>query len=379
MKYFRCGVGVVLTCMSAGVYAQSSVDLYGLIDAGMTYVSNQGGKRLYQFADGINFGNRFGLQGSEDLGGGYKAVFRLENGFSLGTGGLNQGGSMFGRQAYVGLSNQYGTVTLGNQYDFVFDYLTEFSATGYALAYGGHMGDVDRQGGDRLNNAVKFSSNDFHGLRFGAMYSFGNVAGSVHENSAWSAGAKYDQGNLSLAAVYTQLNNPHGIGALDPYNQLGVFTFLNQTVATRNPATGQVTDLYPYGTAFPVDRQSIGEVGASYKFGSLTLTGNVTATTFKGYGTQETLWVYEAGALYSVTPQLLGIAGYEYEKMGDVHWNQPTLGAYYYLSKRTSFYAAASYQVASGPLDATQGQGFYFGPSSNHEQTSVRIAIIHKF
>ncbi|WP_175852714.1 porin [Burkholderia anthina] len=63
---------MVLTCMSAGAYAQSSVALYGLIDAGVTYVSNQSGNRLYQFADGINFGNRFGLLGSEDLGGGYK-------------------------------------------------------------------------------------------------------------------------------------------------------------------------------------------------------------------------------------------------------------------------------------------------------------------
>ncbi|QBQ99786.1 porin [Paraburkholderia pallida] len=378
-KHLKIGIGAMLIGASACSHAQSSVDLYGLIDAGITYVSNQGGQSLVKFADGINFGNRVGFMGTEDLGGGYKAVFKLENGFSLGTGALGQGGAMFGRQAYVGLGNAYGTLTLGNQYDFVFDYMTEFSATGYAFATGGHMGDVDRQGGDRLNNAVKFSSNSFGGLRFGAMYSFGGVAGSLHENSAFSAGLRYDGDKLSMAAVYTQLNNPHGIAGLDPYNQLGVFTFLNQTVAVRNPATGAVTDLYPYGNAFPVDRQSMTELGASYKLGKLTVTGNITATQFKGYGTSETLWVYEVGGLYSVTPELLGIVGYQYEKMDNVHWNQPTVGLYYFLSKRTSFYAAASYLFASGPLVATQGQGFFNDPSSNHEQASARIGIIHKF
>jgi len=65
--------------------------------------------------------------------------------------------------------------------------------------------------------------------------------------------------------------------------------------------------------------------------------------------------------------------------MSDVHWNQPTTGAYYFLSKRTRFYASASYQFASGPLVATQGQGFYNEPSSNRRQALARIAIIHKF
>lgn len=379
MNYLRFGIGAALTCASVCSHAQSSVELYGLIDAGITYVSNQGGSSLVKFADGINFGNRWGLSGKEDLGGGYQAVFRLESGFSLGTGAAGQGGAMFGRQAWVGIGNQYGTLTLGNQYDFVFDYMSEFSATGYALATGGHQGDVDRQGGDRLNNAIKFSSKSLGGLKFGAMYSFGNVAGDFHEGSAFSAGLRYDGAQLSLAAVYTQLNNPHGIAGLDPYNQLGVFTFLNQTVAVRDPATGAVTDLYPYGNAFPVDRQSMAEIGASYKLGDLTLTGNVTSTYFKGYGTHQTLWVYEAGALYSFKPDLLGIIGYQYEKMDNVHWNQPTIGAYYFLSKRTSLYAAASYQFASGPLVATQGQGFYNDPSSNHEQGSARIGLIHKF
>ncbi len=75
-------------------------------------------------ASGFAQGSRWGLKGTEDLGGGLKALFQLENGFNASNGKAAQGGLMFGRQAYVGLSdNQWGSVTLGRQYDSVIDYL----------------------------------------------------------------------------------------------------------------------------------------------------------------------------------------------------------------------------------------------------------------
>ncbi len=67
-------------------------------------------------------GSRWGLRGTEDLGGGLKAIFVLENGFNVFNGTLGQGGDELGRQAYVGLpTTQFGTVTLGRQYDSVVD------------------------------------------------------------------------------------------------------------------------------------------------------------------------------------------------------------------------------------------------------------------
>ena len=103
---------------ASSAMAQSSVTLYGIIDTGITYVSNEGGSHNVKEDDGIYYGNRWGLKGNEDLGQGLSAVFNLENGFSLGTGKLGQYGAEFGRQAYVGLqSKQYGSVTLGHQYD----------------------------------------------------------------------------------------------------------------------------------------------------------------------------------------------------------------------------------------------------------------------
>jgi predicted porin len=99
-------------------FSQSSVTLYGVIDAGLTYANNSGGHSVYQMEDSEIGGDRWGLLGLEDLGGGIKAIFQLENGFSVFTGKYQQGGDEFGRQAYVGLRDaNYGTLTLGRQYD----------------------------------------------------------------------------------------------------------------------------------------------------------------------------------------------------------------------------------------------------------------------
>ena len=92
-------------------------DAVRILDAGITYVNNTGGSHVVKFDDGVAYGNRFGLKGTEDLGGGLKAVFTLESGFHLGNGQLGFGGAEFGRQAYVGLQNDWGTLSFGNQLD----------------------------------------------------------------------------------------------------------------------------------------------------------------------------------------------------------------------------------------------------------------------
>jgi len=76
------GLGFIATT----AHAQSTVTLYGIVDGGFTYTSNQGGKSNYQATAGSEQGSRWGLIGKEDLGGGNAAIFRLENGFNLQTG-----------------------------------------------------------------------------------------------------------------------------------------------------------------------------------------------------------------------------------------------------------------------------------------------------
>ena len=135
MKKFPVVLIVSAALAASAAHAQSSVTLYGLIDAGLMYTNNvktsaTSHGSLFQATSGTVNGSRFGLRGAEDLGGGLKAIFVLENGFNVQNGKLGQNGRMFGRQAFVGLSSSdFGTVTLGRQYDSLVDFVAPLSGT----------------------------------------------------------------------------------------------------------------------------------------------------------------------------------------------------------------------------------------------------------
>src|SRR6202045_1088271 len=196
----------------AGVaHAQSSVTLYGIVDAGFVYNNNSGGHKLYATSAGNLQGDRWGLRGTEDLGGGLKALFVLENGFNAFNGTLGQKGDEFGRQAYVGLSSQFGTVTLGRQYDSVVDYTGALEVgSQWASFYGAHPGDLDNMNNsNRVNNAIKYASANYSGITFGGLYSLGGVAGQFNRNQIFSGGVGYAQGPLTLGAGYLNVKNPN--------------------------------------------------------------------------------------------------------------------------------------------------------------------------
>ncbi|WP_082721868.1 porin [Burkholderia sp. RF2-non_BP3] len=377
MGKYKLGMLACAMSMYGGVVqAQSSVTLYGVIDAGITYVSNTGGSGVTKFDDGVSYGNRWGLKGTEDLGGGLTAVFALESGFSVANGQLGFGGAAFGRQAYVGLRNEWGTLSLGNQLDMTKEFVTYYNVSGWGSGYAIHQGDFDRFNGDRLPNSVKFKSANFGGLEFGGMYSFGGVAGAFHQNSAYSAGAHYANGRFSMGAAYTQLNNPHGIYAFDPYLMIGTRTFLGKPTVSVDSATGAVTDLYA-STPFAVDKQATFGIGASYEIGKVTLLGNFTYSTIKGNGQTSRMKVGEGGAAWQVTPSFSVIGGYQYTTFEGHHWNEGALGLHYLLSKRTDVYLSGDYVKASSGVNAVVGYSFV--PSSTTTQADVRIGMRHSF
>jgi len=366
------GAACLLAC-AMPAQAQSSLTIYGILDAGLTYIDDQAGHSSFQFAEGINYGNRFGLRGQEDLGGGYATVFNLENGFSLGTGNLRQGGRLFGRQAFVGMRTPAGTLTMGRQYDFMRDYVQQFNVGGYASVYAGHQGDFDRISGKQLDRSVKYASPNLSGLSFGAMYSFGPEFESSRGN-AWSLGAGYKSGPLSVGAMYTRLNDV----AVFPYLTSGLYSFLGQPSAVADPASGETIDLFPAG--YQVEYQGIAGLGASWRFANgVAIMANTTAITFDDGRTSSTQRIYEAGVVFPLAPALTGIAAYQYAKFEGTHWNQPTVGVRYDLSKRTWLYASASFLKASGGTDASQGAGFYTIPAYGDTQTTMRVAMVHTF
>lgn len=367
-----------LGCFATAAHAQSSVTLYGLLDAGLTYTSNQGGHSNYQATSGAVSGSRWGLRGSEDLGGGLKAIFTLESGFSIMNGTSGQNSRLFGRQAFVGLSSdRYGAVTLGRQYDSVVDYLGPLALTGTGAGgtHAAHPYDNDNLDNSfRVSNSVKYQSVNYGGLKFSGLYGFSNEAGGFADNRAYSAGVSYNYNSLNVAAGYLQLNNS----------------------GTSNSSGAVSSD-----TTFTADTQRTWGLGANYAFGQAAVglvftqtqlsgltgvgssaSGTSSGLSFGGNGARFTN--YELNARYNLTPALTLSGAYTFtdSRIDGVSpkWNQATIQATYALSKKTDVYVQGVYQHVSGTGDS----GIHavingLSASDTNQQTAVTVGMRVRF
>ncbi|CAN0623760.1 general bacterial porin, GBP family [Burkholderia multivorans] len=357
MKKLSLAVAICSAFAASAANAQSSVTLYGLIDAGITYTnnvanptgSNHGSGRV-AFKSGNISGSRFGLRGSEDLGGGLKAVFLLENGFDVGNGTLGQNSRLFGRQAYVGLSaNDYGTVTMGRQYDSMVDFVAPLSGTAGSFGDAGfaHVYDNDNlQHSIRLNNSVKFTSVDYAGFKFGGVYAFSNST-DFAVNRAYSVGASYNNGPLRLAAAYLQINGSNGTNTSGSVDSVEI----GKVSGTIGNLTADVQRTVGGGVGYTFGPAAVNFVYTHSQFQNTTAFGLKNGSTnFNNY---------ELNVKYALTPALMlglmdtytdahlnGAGG----NLGtaDPKWNQVNAIARYSLSKRTELYAEAMYQHAVG-------------------------------
>ncbi|MEA3120249.1 MAG: hypothetical protein QOI13_3519 [Paraburkholderia sp.] len=370
----------VTSAVAAPAFAQSSVTLYGIIDVGITYVNNAAGHSQWQEQSGIAQGSRWGLKGAEDLGGGTKAIFQLENGFSPNNGALGQSSREFGRQAYVGLSNdRYGTLTLGRQYDPVVDMAQATTFNGQWGALFSHPADIDNtDNGFRVNNSVKYVSPTFSGLQAEAMYAFGGVAGKFGQNSTIGGGLSYTAGPLYLGAGYFFAKNPAA-----QFND-GNFTAANQPPGAVSSSSG-IWGL----VGLPSNMQVI-SAGGNYTLGKALFGANFSNVRFdnaNGVG-GNTVWFnsYELWGQYSLTPATTLGAGYTFTNgKVDATGQRPKYGqlnaiADYALSKRTDVYVMGIYQHAmSGDVTADIYAPLFAGASSNSNQVVGRVGIRHKF
>ena len=197
--------------------AQSSVTLYGIVDAGISYRSNErsGSPGTYSghsntaLTSGNLSGSRWGIKGNEQLGGGWTALFQLEDGFDITNGKSGQNGGLFGRQAFVGIgSTQYGSITMGRQYTSLNDFVSPVAAVSLVGGYGAHPGDIDDLDQTaRVNNSVKYTSANYAGFRFGALYGFGGQPGSLKQQNTWSVGGSYANGPVRVGVGYERSDN----------------------------------------------------------------------------------------------------------------------------------------------------------------------------
>jgi predicted porin len=348
--------------------------LYGIISNGLGYFSNQAGHSNWAMISGANQNNRLGFKIGEGLGGGLTAVATLENGFDSNSGKLGQGGRMFGRQAFVGLSSStYGTLTVGRQYDMLWDYLDRIEPQAMGPGLGVSVGSNDNiEGNFRYSNSVKYASPVWGGFGFESLYAFSNKAGSFQQNRAFSAGINYALTNQRYSLVYLDIDHP----------------------GTANP-NGAVTDDYagapfvlfhtsPLSASVGVRNQRVIAGGAEYDFEKLNLGGLVSDVRYN-YLDNTSLHLDNLSlvGVYKVTPAFFMSAAYLYTHgsyggiSSNPHWNQAQVSLEYFLSKRTDVFAYANYIRASG--SNAQAVLFLSSPSSTKQQTAVVAGIRHKF
>ena len=268
--------------------AQSSVTLYGVMEVAVEYSDAQanatiaantvsegeGGLRL---VSGQSSGSRFGIRGTEDLGGGLQAVFTIENGLNVDTGAQADASAFWNRQAFVGLAGGWGQLTFGRQYSPLFWSLIPADFAGYthynnwAASAGtnlGTQGSAVVQGPFRINNSIAYKSPTFGGLTVYAMYAPGeNLVNSatpgtgsdaVGTGNLFGVAAGWQLGGLYLTAGYHGIDNKStaataagsvlkdvmGVAASYKWSSFGVsvgYTMLNYE--TLNSADPSVSNL----------------------------------------------------------------------------------------------------------------------------------------
>jgi GBP family porin len=375
-KHTLSALAVATASFAGAAHAQNTVTLYGLIDAGVLYTSNQGGSSNVQQSSGALNGSRWGLRGSEDLGGGLKTIFVLENGFSISNGTAKQGSRMFGRQAFVGLSSdQAGTVTLGRQYDSVVDNLGGLSLNG--TQYGGtlasHPYDNDNLNNSfRVSNSLKYQSVNYGGLKFNALYGFSNEAGGFSNNRAYSVGATYAFGGLTAGAGYLQLNNSGST-----INSSGAVSDDSTFTASRQRTYGAGLN-YAFGAA------NVGFVFTQTQLSNLTAinSSNAGATTSLT-GDSARFSNYEINARYAFTPAVTVSGAYTYTDASlegvSPKFHQFTLQGDYALSKRTDVYAEAAYQRVVDGEGKIHADIMGVSASDSNSQAVATVGIRHRF
>lgn len=357
-------LGLSMALASCGAFAQSSVTLYGSIDTGLDYVSNSGGKHLFQESAGKRQPDRFGFLMKEAIGGGNTIFANLESGFVSTTGAQINPTSFFNRDALVGLSNPaYGSLSLGHMPDFMYTYLGRIDNAVPGISSFYSPGNLDGLANTHANdNTVKYLTPTFYGLQLGAMNSFGGTAGNFSNGRQYSFGASYAGGPVKAGLAYSMSHNR----TADLRGTFGVTSVLGQNIAQ--------------GTMFNASRYRTYGGAVSFTYGifvpHLTIT-DVNIANSQGSVSERN---YQAGVNIDVSggkhTHILGVS-YSHSTFQEMAFNQYNLFLTDYLSKSTQIYAGAGYQRASGA--GARAEQFGYVQSSNGSQLVARIGLNHMF
>jgi predicted porin len=276
----------------ATAFAQSSVTLYGTIDTSLEF-TNPGSGYVARMDSGAYRGSRFGMAGKEALGSGTYLVFDLENGFSSADGSLSTQGSLFNRQAWIGVQSGVGTVRVGRQYSPIYiPFKGQLDAFG-AGTIGSGMNNLSKIT-PYESNAITYISPMLYGFSATVMAALrdpatdGNGLAGTIETVAWQ------HGGLRLSYAHQQT---HGSAAL---------------------------------------RANLG--GVSYRFDRVTLYTAYFDGKQPGYDNRGV----SLSSKFSITPSFTASLGYSYLQDRSSAGNdadQFSAGCEYIVSKKTLLYA----------------------------------------
>lgn len=204
MRTIRYWLYGALACAHCLASAESTgLTLYGLLDTGVE-VAKAGGGTVVRLQSGQYAGSRWGLRGTEDLGGGTRALFVLENGFNSDTGLFGQNSRLFGRQAFVGIRNGWGTFTMGRQYTPMVSVAYQMDAfeNGMAPMFP-NLGVYP--GAERVDNALKYTTPNFGPVSLSALIALGERATAPRAgDDGYGLNIHYQAGSTRLAAAWNQ-------------------------------------------------------------------------------------------------------------------------------------------------------------------------------
>ncbi|MGJ9416595.1 porin [Massilia sp. CMS3.1] len=198
----------VLALAAGAAQAQSAIAIYGIADAGLLRESGGSAGTVNKIGSGMGSYSRIGFRGSEEIGGGMTALFTLENGHRLDTGEVDAAGSMFNRQAFVGIKGKAGMVTIGRQYTPWHQALAQVGdpfATGYA---GGSKNVFPDFGANvRTSNTVMYTTPAVGGFVGDIAYAMGEQSGSSKAGRNIGASLGYAKGPLNVRLAYNNKNS----------------------------------------------------------------------------------------------------------------------------------------------------------------------------
>ena len=330
-----------LSTIAGTAAAQNSITMYGIADVGFVRESGNPAGPVSKITSGVSAGSRLGFRGVEDLGGGMSALFTLETGILMDTGGnaqkasvANPSGLAFARQTFVGLKSNLGTLTMGRQYNPYFYTLNAVDPFG--TGHEGNSGNIMplTASNGRSDNSIMYVSPSFNGFKGELLYGFGEQVGSARAQSVTSATASYADGPLLVRLSTFRSNNDKVATLVPPAAATSV-------PVTRNNILGVVYD-------FKVVKMSAAYATIKgpnpYRYGQ-ELVGFYTATTPyrpKGSPNPQTTDVrdYLVGATIPAGPGNILASYIRHKDRTPTNQNatQFAIGYEYYLSKRTVWY-----------------------------------------